>query len=269
MHGLRRRHWRTAGIAAAALSLAACGGEGGESGVPGESGEGGEAGEAGASAPAPSAASATAPAGGEAGEAGAATAYAGISGDQRTALRLQHLKGFVLAANRVADAGRQPEAGVLVQQGLLEVYDVAASEFGSLNVELVRAAADGTPAHIDAAVAEIDRAAGALAEVDDAQTVARLLDISTGLYQHVVQADFVDPIEYQHSMGAALAAQSVLQAGQAELSAADADAYRAATQEMTRYVGLWPQASAPETPTAYRDVLAGSSRVRLALYPYF
>jgi hypothetical protein len=70
-------------------------------------------------------------------------------------------------------------------------------------------------------------------------------------------------------MGAALAAQSVLQAGQAELGAADADAYRAATQEMTRYVGLWPQASAPETPTSYRNVLAGSSRIRLALYPYF
>ncbi|MBY0566145.1 MAG: hypothetical protein K2P70_02450 [Hyphomonadaceae bacterium] len=269
MSGIKFKYWRAVGVAAA-LSVTACGGEGGAGGgEAGEGGEGGEAGEAGASAPAPSPATAAAPAGGEAGEAGAATAYAGLSGDQRTALRLQHLKGFVLAAARVTAAGQQAEAGVLVEQGLLEVFDVAAAEFGSLNVAIVRAAADGAPAHIEAAVAEIDRAAGALAEVDDAQTVARLLDISTGLYQHVIQADFVDTIEYQHSMGAALAAQSVLQAGQAELSAADADAYRAATQEMTRYVGLWPQAAAPETPTPYRDVLAGSSRVRLALYPYF
>lgn len=268
MSGIKFKYWRAVGVAAA-LSVAACGGEGGAGGEAGEGGEGGEAGEAGASAPAPSTATATAPAAGEAGEAGAATAYAGLSGDQRTALRLQHLKGFVLAASHVAAAGQQAEAGILVEQGLLEVYDVAATEFGSLNVAIVRAAADGAPAHIEAAVAEIDRAAGALAEVDDAQTVARLLDISTGLYQHVVQADFVDTIEYQHSMGAALAAQSVLQAGRAELSTADAGAYRAATQEMARYVGLWPQASAPEAPTAYRDVLAGSSRVRLALYPYF
>lgn len=269
MNGLRRQYWRTAGIAAAALSLAACGGEGGESGAAGASGEGGEAGESGASAPAPSAATATAPAGGEAGEAGATTAYAGLSGDQRTALRLQHLKGFVLAADRVAGAGQTAEAGVLVQQGVLEVYDAAPTEFGSLNVEIVRAAADGTPARIDAANAEIDRAVGALAEVEDAELVARLVDISAGLYQHVIQADFVDPIEYQHSMGAALAAQSMLQAGEAEMSAEDAAAYRTATQEMTRYVSLWPQAAAPETPTPYRDVLAASSRIRLALYPYF
>ncbi len=266
MSGMKLKYWRAVGVTAA-LSVAACGGEGGESGATGEGGEAGESGVA--SAPAPSAASATAPAGGESGEAGAQTAYAGLAGDQRTALRLQHLKGFVLAADRVAAAGQQPEAGVLVQQGVLEVYDAAPTEFGSLNVEIVRAAADGAPAHVEAAEAEIDRAMGALAEVDDAELVARLVDISTGLYQQVIQADFVDPIEYQHSMGAALAAQGVLQASQADMSAEHADAYRAATQEMTRYIGLWPQANAPETPAPYRDVLAASSRIRLALYPYF
>lgn len=266
MSGIKLKYWRAVGIAAA-LSAAACGGEGGESG--GESGEGGEAGEAGASAPAPSVANATAPAGGEAGEAGAASAYAGLSGDQLTALRLQHLKGFVLAADRVAVAGQTAEAGILVEQGLLEVYDVAPGEFGALNVAIVRAAADGAPAHIDAAEAEIDRAMGALAAVEQAALVARLVDISTGLYQGVVQADFVDPVEYQHSMGAALAAQSVLQASQTALAAEDASAYAAANRELTRFVALWPQASAPEAPASYRDVLAGASRVRLALYPYF
>lgn len=272
MSDIKLKYWRAVGAAAVVGLTAACGGEGGEGGsAGGEGSEGGEAGEAGASAPAPSPATATAPGGegGPGGEAGAASAYAGVSGDQLTALRLQHLKGFVLAADRVAAAGQTAEAGVLVSQGLLEVYEVAPDQFGALNLAIVRAAADGAPAHIDAAQAEIDRAAGALADIDDAVLVARLVDISTGLYQGVVQEEFVDPIEYQHSMGAALAAQAVLQAGQAELSGEDADAFSDASQQMTRFVGLWSQVSAPESPPAYRDVLAQASRVRLALYPYF
>lgn len=260
----RLKGWRAAG-AAAAVGLAACGGEGGESG----GGEGGEAGEAGASAPAPSAATVTAPSGegGPGGEAGAASAYAGVSGDQLTALRLMHLKGFVLAADRVAGAGQAAEAGVLVQQGLLEVYDVAYDQFGALNVAIVRAAADGTPAHIAAAETEIDRVINTL-DVEHAALAARLVDIATGLYQGVVQEDFVDPIEYQHSMGAALAAQEVLRAGENELRGEDTRAYREATQEMSRFGGLWTETSAPERPPAYRDVLAQASRVRLALSPY-
>lgn len=271
MSGIRLKYWRAVGAAAVVGLAAACGGEGGEGGSASEAGEGGEAGEAGASAPAPTPATATAPGGegGPGGEAGAASAYAGVSGDQLTALRLAHLKGFVLAADRVAAAGQTAEAGILVEQGVLEVYDIAADQFGSLNVAIVRAAADGAPAHIDAAEAEIDRAARALAEIDEAVLAARMVDIATGLYQGVVQEDFVDAIEYQHSMGAALAAQAALQAGQSALSAADADAYRDASQQMTRFVGLWSQATAPEAPPAYRDVLAQASRVRLALYPYF
>lgn len=267
MSRIKLKLWRTLG-AAAALSLAAACGEAGESGGEvGEAGEGGEAGAAGASAPAPSAATATAPAGGEAGEAGAASAYAGLSGDQLTALRLQHLKGFVLAADRVAEAGQAPEAGVLVQQGLLEVYDVAPDQFGGLDVEIVRAAGDGDAAHIAAAEAEIERAMGGL-DVDHAALAARLIDIATGLYQLVVQPDFVDPIEYQHSMGAAMAAEGVLRAGERDLSAEDARAYREATQQAARFTGLWAQASAPDAPASYADVLAQASRVRLALYPY-
>jgi len=271
MSGIKLKYWRAVGAAAVVGLAAACGGEGGDGGSAGAGGEGGEAGEAGASAAAPTPATATAPGGegGPGGEAGAASAYAGVSGDQLTALRLAHLKGFVLAADRVAAAGQAAEAGILVEQGLLEVYDVAADQFGSLNVTIVRAAADGAPANIDAAEAEIDRAAGALADIDNAALAARMIDIATGLYQGVVQEDFVDAIEYQHSMGAALAAQAVLQAGQADLSGEDPEAYSDASAQMTRFVGLWSQVSAPEAPPAYREVLAQASRVRLALYPYF
>lgn len=269
------KHWRAAGLAAGLSMVAACGGEGGAGGEAGEAGEGGEAGEAGASAPAPSSATATAPAGegGEAGEAGAASAYAGVSGDQLTALRLQHLRGFVMAASAVAAEGQTAEAAVLVQQGLLEVYDPAPAEFGSLNADLVRAATDGSldqtqlTARLRAAEAEIARAEGSL-DVDDAALVARMIDISTGLYQSVNQGDFVDPIEYQHSMGAALAAQSALSAGASELRGENARAFTEAQAEVQRFVALWREPVAPEQPASYAQVLAQGSRVRLALSPF-
>jgi hypothetical protein len=261
--------WRTVGVAAA-LSLAACGGEGGENGeggaadaaAHGEAGEG-EGGEGGA---APAAASA----GGEAGEAGAASAYAGLSGDQLTALRLQHLKGFVLVAQRVAHGGAGEEATILVAQALLEVYDPAAAQFGALDVAPVRAAGEpggNESARLSAAIAALDAARAPL-NADYAGVAASMADISAGLYQGVVQPDFVDPIEYQHSLGAALAARDALVAGEATLRAQNGAAYTAALAELDRLIRLWPQTTAGETPSSYREVLAATSRVRLALSPF-
>jgi hypothetical protein len=215
-------------------------------------------------APAPGA---EAPAGGEAGEAGAATAYAGVSGPQLTALRLQHLKGFVLVAQRVAQGGGADEAAALVGQGVLEVYDHALpAEFGALNIAPLRAAS-GDAAQIGAALAAID-AARAPIETDHAALAARMSDIAAGLYQGVVQPDFVDPIEYQHSLGAALAARDALVSGEATLRAENAAAYASALAELDRFIALWPQTSPTTAPAAYRDVLAASSRVRLALSPF-
>jgi hypothetical protein len=264
------KSWRTAGVAAAALTVAACGGEGGEAGENGE-GEGGEAsvgGEAGgATAPAASAGGA----GGEAGEAGAASAYAGLSGDQLTALRIQHLRGFVMAAAAVNADNQPAEAAVLVQQGLLEVYDIAPDQFGGLNVEIVRAAANGNlnraqmMQRIRASDAEFNRVLGTL-DVDYAVLTVRMVDIATGLYQGVVQEDFVDPIEYQHSMGAAQAARASL--NQNALQRRNLGAYLEARRELDTFAELWPQATAPERPASYSQVLAQGSRVRLALSPY-
>ena len=267
------RRWRTAGVAAAALGVAACGGEAGEAG--GEQGEsGGEAGVSGGEAGERGAPATAASAGGEAGEAGAASAYAGLSGDQLTALRIQHLKGFVMAAARV-NAGDQPaEAAVLVQQGLLEVYDIAPDQFGDLDIAVIRAAADANlnraqmMQRIRNAEAEMDRAVGGLDEVDHAVLVVRMVDIATGLYQGVVQPDFVDPVEYQHSMGAAIAARSALTQGQGAMQRQNLRGYAEAQAELNRLVDLWPQATAPERPASYQQVLAQSSRVRLALSPF-
>lgn len=276
MISMKLNTWRTASAVMALTALAACGGEGGEGGG-GDVGEGGESGEAAVSAPAipaPVAGAAPAPGGGEAGEAGAASAYVGLSGDQLTALRVQHLRGFAMVAAAVAADNQPDEAGVLVAQGILEVYDSAPDQFGSLNIEIIRAAAD--PAALNraqrmqrlrAADDEFNRVADTL-DADDAITIARMVDIATGLYQLVVQGDLVDPIEYQHSMGAALAARAALTHGQAEMRRENQRAFSETQAALTRFVGLWPQATAPETPTPYREVLAQSSRVRLALSPY-
>lgn len=258
--------WRTAG-AAAVLGLAACGGEGGEAGAAGE------AGEAAVSSPAGEAGEAAAgEGGGEFGEAGISAAFAGVAGDQRTALQLQRLKGFVLIAARTAETGAPTEASVLVAQGLLEVYDPASEQFGGFDPAPVRVAAghDLTPAQLAqrlrAASAAIDAARTTL-DIDHADLTLRMLDVATGLYQSVHQPDFIDPLEYQHSFGAALAARDALAAGRRSLRPRNAAAYDEGIAEFDRFIGLWPQTSAPEQPSTYQSVLAQSSRVRLALSP--
>ncbi|MEJ0060155.1 MAG: hypothetical protein WDM79_11500 [Terricaulis sp.] len=252
--------WRSAG-AAALVGLSACG----PSPAPV------------AEAPAPAGASGEAAigeSGGEHGEAGVSLAYAGVEGDARTGVRLQHLKGYLLIAERINEGDRPEDAGVLVSQGLLEVYDPAAAEFGALNADKVRGAADGAgltraqmARKIHEATAAIDSARAPLA-LNHADLAARMVDLSTGLYQSVNQADFVDPIEYQHSLGAALSARDALVAGEAALRRENPAAYDEAIGEINRLIELWPQATAPTTPTPYPDVLRQSSRVRLALSPF-
>jgi hypothetical protein len=278
---LKLKHWRTLGVAATTLGLVACGESGGEAGGEAGGGEGGEAaqGEGGGATPAVTVAPAADGGGGEQGEAGVVSAYAGLSGDQLTALHIQHLRGFVLAAQKINDdrgdyRGEPADAAVLVQQGLLEVYDPAATAFGSLNVAPLREAAAGgaltreqLSQKLTAAQAELTRAMGAL-DVDDAQLVVRMVDISTGLYQHVLVDGFADPIEYQHSLGAALAAREALQQGQTEMRRENAAAYTRASNELNRLIELWPAREPAATPATYQQVLVQGSRVRLALSPY-
>lgn len=282
---LRLKRWRNLGVAATTLGLAACGGEAG--GGEGGHGEGGEAaqGEGGGAAPAAPPAggeageAAVGEAGGEHGEAGVVTAYAGLSGDQLTALRIQHLRGFVMAAAKIVEdrgafSGEPADAAVLVQQGLLEVYDPAVDQFGSLDVTALREAAAGTTftraqmmQRLRDSQEELSRAMGAL-EFDDAQLVVRMVDIATGLYQHVLVDGVADPIEYQHSMGAALAAQQAILLNQNELRRRNLVAFSRATGELNRFVALWPSREPPATPATYQEVLVQGSRVRLALSPY-
>lgn len=276
------RRWQVVG-AAAAVSLAACGGEGGQGAngggndasdgddvaavAPAAPEAGGEAGEA-----------AVGESGGEHGEAGVVSAYAGLTGDQVTALRIQHLRGFVMAAEQIVQdgsAGGEPaEAAVLVQQGMLEVYDSAPDGFNGLNVTALREAASGfeftrpqMQQRLRASQDALDAAMAGL-DVDEAVLVARLVDIATGLYQHVLVDGMADPIEYTHSHGAALAARNLLVLHQDELRQRNLLAYSRSLGELNRFTALWPSRLPSDNPATYQQVVVQASRVRLALSPY-
>ena len=248
MTSFRPKLWTGVSVAIL-LATAACGGEGGEAGQPDEAGPAaavGEGGEGGAEG------------GAGVGEAGARSAYAAVPAESRAALRLAHLKGFLLIAQKQGDG--PAAAAALVGQGITEVYDAQPGAFKSVGLDeapLRKAAESGAPADITAALNAIE-AAEAKAKGDAAAVVKGMVNISAGLYQGVVAEGAVDPIEYQHAMGAALAAQEVASdANDARITAAKAD--------LDRLVAMFPAPSAPEQPTPVGQVSAQASRVELAL----
>jgi hypothetical protein len=264
------------GLAASALvagGLAACtpGGEGGETGhantPAGAAGEA-AAGESGSEGGAPAAA-----AGGETGEAGAANAYAGLDAANSSALRAAHLRGFLLIAqNAMGKPGiAEGEAGILVRQGILEVLDPQKASFdadGSIGRALDAYASalegKGNPQATFAAADALLKGRIA-AGTNPAEIVRRQLGIVTGLYAGVVKGADVDPVEYQHAMGAALSAQALLADGKDALSKKNAAAFAAATKEIDALVALFPAPVAPTAPTPPGRMDAQASRVILEL----
>ena len=250
MTSFRPKLWTgvSAAILLGATGLAGCG----------EAGEKGETPVAAVPAPAAGEGGEGGAEGGVAGEAGAQAAYLGVPAESRAALRLAHLRGFF----QIAKA--QPEgadyAAALAGQGMLEVYDVAADAFKSTGVDeakLRKAVETGAPADLDAAIAAID---AAIAKTGgDANAIAKgLVSISSGLYQNVLHEGAVDPIEYQHSLGAALSARDTLAKSKDPKAAA-------AKAEVDKFVALWPGPIAPEKPAPAAQVAAQASRVQLAL----
>ncbi|MEI9964064.1 MAG: hypothetical protein WDM92_04560 [Caulobacteraceae bacterium] len=194
------------------------------------------------------------------GEAGAQQAFNTIPADSKLALRLAQLKGFVLIALKQTDG--PDAAGILLSQGLLETYDKNPAPYkaGGIDEALLRKASKtGKPEDLKAALANIE-AAQAKAGGDPIAVAKGLVDIAAGLYQGAVQPGSVDPIDYQHSLGAALAAQELLHAEAGKDKRA-----KAAEPEMKAFVALWPTPSAPKTPTPAGQVAAQASRLELEL----
>lgn len=250
----RPKSWTALG---AALVLASCGGEGGEAGKGGEAGEG-------ASAPAVGEGGEGEGGGAEAGaggEAGAAGAYQSVDPASRLALRIAHLKGFVLAAQAAAPVEGADAAAVLVGQGMAEVFDPHADALRRAGVDesaLRKAAGGGTVPELNAAIRTLD-AAYKRAGGDQAAIAKGLTEIAIGLYDEILIEGGMDTVEYQHSYGAALAAQSVVRADP-KLSAA--------RPEYDRFVRMWKEPVAPEDPKnlmAPSVVMAQASRAELAL----
>jgi hypothetical protein len=250
----RPKLWTAVG--AAALVLAACN----------RAGEEGEKAPAGGEAPA-AAGEAGETAGGEggAGEAGAVSAYASVPAASRTALRIAHLKGFFLVAQEAQKSEGDEAAAALAGQGMLEVFDPVADVFRQAGVDEVKlreAATRGDAASLRAAIATLDATRGKVGG-DAAAVVSGLTGIAAGIYGHVIVDGAVDPIEYQHSRGAALAAKAEL-----DRFAGSNAKVAGARGDLASFLKLWPTDSAPEdaarvTPASQVQALA--SRIQLAL----
>lgn len=197
---------------------------------------------------------------GETGETGAVSAYSSIPTESANALHIAHLRGFILIAQAQKDG---PEAAaILVAQGLLEAYDKSPEPFKAAGIDeglLRKAAETGASADLKAALSALD-AGLAKAGGDRKAVISGLLEIASGLYKGVVIDGAVDPMEYQHSLGAALSARVAL------VEAAKSDPTLAAAKpEMDRFIALWPSPSAPEKPATHGAVLAQASRIELAI----
>jgi hypothetical protein len=277
------RMWTLMGLSAMAIvGLSACGGEGGETGAKADAtnaastakaGEGEGEGAKAASIPAAPAASG---ASGESGEAGAQNAYSDIPEASHLGLRIAHVTGFVLIAQKTYDAGQADEASVLISQGLLEVYrpNAAALDTGAKGV---KAAFEKVVTAIDAKKpkTEVDAAfADALKLARDAEVasgaapkdiVAGMLAIGAGLYGGVIAPAGNDPIEYQHAQGAALGAKSAFDAHKAKLASQNSARTETLGKDIDAMVALFPSVALPEKPATIAQVTGAASRAQLAL----
>lgn len=255
MTAFRPKLWTTVG-AVALLSACSPGGEAGEkASVDTGAASSAAAGEAGESAAGE----------GGAGEAGATAAYSAVPAASRTALRIAHLRGFFLIAREAQKSEGDDAAAALAGQGMLEVFDPVADVFRQTGLDATKlraAVATGDTASLTAAIAELDRVRGKVGG-DPAAVVNGMTGIAAGLYANVVADGAVDPVEYQHSRGAALSAQV-----EADRFAGESAAAKAAKPDLDKFLTLWPGPVAPEDPakaTPPGQVSAQAARIQLAL----
>jgi hypothetical protein len=277
------RLWTMMGLSAMALAgVSACG----EAGQPtANSGEGGSAatakageGEAAKAAvttatPVPAAGPA---ASGESGEAGAQNAYADVPETSHLGLRIAHVTGFVLIAQKTYDAGQADEASVLIGQGLLEVYspnaatlDAGAKGLKAAFEKIVTAIDTKKPkAEVDAAFGDalkLARQAELASGAAPKDVVGGMLSIGAGLYGLVIAPDGNDPIEYQHAQGAVLSAKAAFEANKATFSSQDDARTQTLGKDIDALLALFPAVSLPEKPASVADITGAASRAQLAL----
>jgi hypothetical protein len=278
---LKPRMWTMMGLGAMALvGVSACQ-PGGEAGA--AAGEGGEAGPAVATAKAGEgegegvkAAAAVPAVGGETGEAGAQDAYAGVPETSRLGLRIAHVTGFVLIAQKSYDAGQVDEASVLISQGLLEVYAPNAVELDA-GAKGLKAAFEKIVASIDAKKPKAETDAAFVSAIKLARetevasgaapkdVINAMLSIGAGLYSGAVLPSGNDPIEYQHAQGAVLGAKAAFEVSKSKLSAQNSARTQTLGKDVDALVALFPSVTLPETPASVAEITGAASRAQLAL----
>jgi hypothetical protein len=273
------RLWTMMGLSAMALvGVSACG-EGGEAGKaasePGATASA-KAGEGEGEGVKPAAPVPAAAAGGESGEAGAQNAYSDVPATSHLGLRIVHVTGFVLIAQKAYQAGQADEASVLISQGLLEVYspNAAVLDGGAKGLkaafEKVVGAIDAKKpkAEVDAAFADalkLSREAELASGATPKDVVSGMLSIGAGLYSGVVAPEGNDPIEYQHAQGAVLAVKAVFEANKAKLASQDGARTETLGKDIDALLALFPAVSLPEKPASVAEVTGAASRAQLAL----
>jgi hypothetical protein len=274
---LKPRMWTMMGLGAMALvGVSACqpGGEAGASA--GEGGEAGPVATAEKSGAAVTAASAVPAVSGESGEAGAQNAYSDIPESSRLGLRIAHVTGFVLIAQKSYDAGQVDEASVLISQGLLEVYAPNAGELDG-GAKGLKAAFEKIVTSIDAKKpkAETDAAfASAIKLAREAELasgaapkdiISAMLSIGAGLYSGAVVPSGNDPIEYQHAQGAMLGAKAAFEVSKSKLTVQNSARTATLGKDVDAVVALFPTVTIPDTPASVAEVTGAASRAQLAL----
>lgn len=272
------RLWTLVGLSAMALAgVSACSqGEAGSVGGQnaGSSATAGEGEGEGTKAASPAPALPTAS--GESGEAGAQNAYGDIPEASRLGLRIAHVAGFLLIAQKAYDSGSPDEASVLISQGLLEVYRPVASELDT-GAKGLKAAFDEVVTAIDAKrpKTEVDAAFERAAKLAKRAEVASgaapkdvisgMLSISAGLYSGVIAPQGNDPIEYQHAQGAALSAKAAFDATKVTLARQNAARTETLAKDLDAVLALYPSVTLPEKPASVAQLTGAVSRAQLAL----
>jgi hypothetical protein len=180
-----------------------------------------------------------------------AQAYASVPADSRMALRLAHLKGYFLIAERQSEPAA---AAALASQGMLEVYDAQPGAFNGVGLDegaLRAAASQGTQVDLQTALAGL-AAAQAKAGGDPVAVLRAMTRLAAGLYESTMNGGGVDNLEYQHSLGAALAAR--------ELAANDPRLAKA-RPDLDGLVALWPTPTPPSSPTPPAKIDAQADKI--------
>lgn len=207
--------------------------------------------------------------GGEQGEAGTEEAYQGLDPAQLSGLKLQYMRGFLILAEQLRAGGQTAEAAVLIDQGAQEIMGDGAAAPGfdpALLKKASAAAGAGDQEGLKAALASLEALQSGAGAEPSVEQMRRLIQIARGVYGHAVTAEGVDPVEYQHSLAAAMAANDVLTRIAPDLQARHRGRMLAVKQDMDTFAGLWLGPSAPASPTPAGEIMAQASRLELALY---